>query len=167
MNCDRNFGARLCGFFQGGCSSSSTQRIPRASKMINDNKAFPIVLADRKEEYSKKRVHRISEYWSPGVESLTLEISYKISSSCVRKMKSTFLIFTKSACWLHDQISTPSMCRGKPVHWDVATLRFGLLAMQQTGIPTIHLGLAFWNVLEISANGFSLWAALPTWLYRF
>lgn len=27
--------------------------------------------------------------------SLTLEISYKISSSCVRKMKSTFLIFTK------------------------------------------------------------------------
>lgn len=56
------------------------------------------------------------------------------------------------------------------MHWDAAMLLDELGCFQynkQLGTPTIHLGFAFWNVLEISANGFSLWAALPTWLYRF
>lgn len=51
------------------------------------------------------------------------------------------------------------------MHWDVATLLEELGCLQyskQLGTPTIHLGLAFRSVLEISANGFSLWAALPT-----
>lgn len=163
MNSDRNFGAHLCGFFQGGCSSSSAQRIPRAPKMINDNKAFPIVL-DRKEEYSKKRVHRISEHWSPGVEFNPWNQLQNVGEE-----DEIYFPHFHRICLLAARLCFYAKC----VQRETSALRcsniliFGLLGMQQTGKPTIHLGLAFWNVLEISANGFSLWAALPTWLYRF
>lgn len=167
MNSDRNFGARLCGFFQGGCSSSSAQRIPRAPKMINDNKAFPIVLADRKEEYSKKRVHRISEHWSPGVEFNPCNQLQNVFQ--LHEEDEIYFPHFHRICLLAAQSGfyTKYVQRETNALRCSNTFRFGLLAMQQTGIPTIHLGLAFWNVLEISANGFSLWAALPTWLYRF
>lgn len=40
---------RVCVGLLGEAAAASMLRVPRAPKMINDNKAFPIVLAGRKE----------------------------------------------------------------------------------------------------------------------